>query len=113
MKHYLAKLVFQIVNNSNINQFDEQLRLIEADSYPEAVEKATLIGESEDDVFLSSDNNKVRWKFIALSDLYYLENLEHGLEIHSSIIEQDRADNYIKVLRLKHKELTGNLVSAI
>jgi len=113
MRQYLSKLVFQILNQSEFPQFDEQLRVIEAHSFSEAVEKAIYLGESEDEEFLNTYNNNVRWKFIALTEIYSLENLKHGQEVHSRIIEHDGHESYIKALELKQHELTTNLVSSL
>lgn len=112
MNWYIAKLVFQILNNSQIHQFDEQIRIIKAADYNEATEKALQIGKAEEDEFLNTDNHKVYWKFRAITHLSHIQNMENGSELCSQIIEKNPADNYLEAIKLKHQEITANLVAA-
>lgn len=112
MNWYLAKLVFQIENNSNMHQFDEQLRIIKATDYNEAIEKALQIGKMEEDEFLNTDNHKVLWKFKAITYVSHLQNMESGAELCSQIIEKKPAERYLQNIVLKHNEITANLVAA-
>lgn len=112
MNWYIAKLVFQIVNNSNMHQFDEQLRIIKAANYNEAIEKALQIGRMDEDEFLNTENHKVLWKFKAITYLSHIQNMESGAELCSQIIEKKPAERYLQTLDLKHNEITANLVAA-
>lgn len=98
MQWYLAKLVFHILsgNGDHTPQFDEQLRLISAEDYLHAFQKARLMGERETECFLNRSLQPVHWKFIDISELFILEELLDGAEIYSKISEQDDADNYIR-----------------
>lgn len=111
MNWYITKLVFQIVNNSNMHQFDEQLRIIKATDYNEAIEKALQIGRMEEDEFLNVDNHKVYWKFKAITHLSHIQNMESGSELCSQIIEKTPQDRYLETITLKHNEITTNLVA--
>jgi len=106
MGHFLAKLVFEIKNQSKFRQFDEQLRWIEAIDYEDAFEKALKLGSSETDDFLSRDKTKVLWEFIALTALIDVKNLESGSEILYCIKEESEADAYIQTMLWKQNALS-------
>jgi hypothetical protein len=94
MKWYIAKIVFKISCGSK-PQFDEHLKLIEANNFEEAFLKARVIGLNEEDTFLNDHNKPVKWEFINVADLYPLSDLKDGVEIYSSIHEEDEANTYI------------------
>lgn len=97
MKWYIAKIVFSISaeNTSHKPQFDEQLRLIAADTEEAAFLKARIIGLAEEDSFLNDRNNLVKWEFINVSEIIPLQKLEDGIEIYSHIHETEEARSYI------------------
>jgi len=103
MRWYIAKIVFKISaeNTEHKPQFDEQLRLIAADSEGEAFLKARMIGIGEEDSFLNDQNNTVRWEFINVSDIIPLEKFEDGMELYSQIHETDEAKSYIQCVHQK------------
>ncbi|MDQ2657169.1 MAG: DUF4288 domain-containing protein [Bacteroidota bacterium] len=103
MNWYISKIVFRISaeNTQHKPQFDEQLRLIAAESEGEAFLKARMIGISEEDSFLNNRNNTVKWEFINVSEVIALRNLEDGMEIYSQIHETDEARSYIHCVHQK------------
>lgn len=103
MNWYISKIVFKISaeNTQHKPQFDEQLRLIAADSEGEAFLKARMIGIGEEDSFLNDRNNTVKWEFINVSEVIPLRNLEDGMEIYSQIHETDEARSYIHCVHQK------------
>ena len=103
MNWYISKIVFKISaeNTQHKPQFDEQLRLIAADSEGEAFLKARTIGICEEDSFLNDRNNTVKWEFINVSDVRPLHELTDGQEIYSSICEVDNAKEYIRCVHEK------------
>lgn len=96
MKWYSVKIVFQIIcgDGEHAAQFDEQLRLIEAANELEAFEKASAIGKFEEESFYNLKQQLVRWQFVNVSDLYFLNELTHGVELYSRINEVDDASAY-------------------
>jgi len=96
MKWYLAKIVFQIIcgDGKHTAQFDEQLRLISANDEVEAFEKASIIGNNEEDFFHNIKQQPVRWQFVNVSELYHLNGLIDGAELYSRINEVDDANTY-------------------
>jgi hypothetical protein len=107
MKWYLAKIVYRIICGDGIHtpQFDEQLRLIQAEDDMHAFQKARIMGDGEEDNFLNNEKKPVRWKFIDVSELYQLEELIDGLELHSKISEEENAENYIRIIKNRAKYL--------
>jgi hypothetical protein len=103
MNWYITKLVFNISaeNTQHIPQFDEQLRLIAADSLEEAFLKARTLGISEEDSFLNDQKNKVKWEFINVAEIIPLKKLEDGMELYSQIYETEEAKSYIHCVHQK------------
>lgn len=97
MNWYVAKLIFQIVSGDGNHQpqFDEQLRLISAESEPEAYLKAKKIGSEREDQFLNSDRQQVKWQFIDVAEINCLSELADGTELYYHIHEAENADLYI------------------
>lgn len=111
MNWYITKIVFNISaeNNTTTTQFDEQLRLITAESKEEAFLKARTIGLSEEDTFYNDKMKLVKWEFINVSEVLPLKNLEDGVEVYSRIHETDEATSYISVI---HKKAVAIRLSA-
>src|SRR5579863_8167195 len=98
MSWYLTKIVYRIIcgQGNHTAQFDEQLRLIEADNSQEAFEKASTLGQKEED------------KFINVAELYKLSGLLDGAELYSRIQETDNADLYIELTNRKAAHILHN-----
>jgi hypothetical protein len=94
MNWYIAKIVFKI-SCGRKPQFDEHLRLIQANNFEEAFLKARILGLKEEDTFLNDRQKPVKWEFINVADLYPLTDLKDGVEIYSRIHEEEEANNYI------------------
>lgn len=107
MNWYLAKLVFRIIcgDGTHAAQFDEQLRLVSGASKEEAYRKACDFALREEESFLNTRRQLVRWKFINISELYQLHDLIDGAELYSRIEERDNADNYIHSIHQKADSL--------
>lgn len=107
MKWYLAKIVYRIIcgDGNHTAQFDEQLRLIEAEDDMHAFQKARIMGDGEEDTFLNNAQKPVLWKFIDVAELYALDGLTDGLELHSRIAEEEDAPAYIKSIKDRAKYL--------
>mgnify|MGYP001332565041 CR=1 FL=1 len=103
MNWYISKIVFKISaeNTEQKPQFDEQLRLIAADSQEEAFIKARTIGIGEEDSFINDRNNTVKWEFINVSEVIPIKKFEDGMELYSQIHETDEAKSYIQCVHQK------------
>ena len=97
MKWYIAKIIFNISaeNTEHRPQFDEQLRLIAAESAEEAFMKARTLGLKDEDSFLNDKNNRVKWEFINVTEIVPLQTIEDGMELYSHIHEAEEAKSYI------------------
>lgn len=95
MNWYLVKLVFQIVNDNGTAQFDEQMRLIQADELPWAIEKVRVLGWLE-----QSADAQHTWQFIDVADIRRVEALEDGIQLCAHTIEVENAADYIHLTRL-------------
>ena len=103
MNWYITKIVFNISaeGGSNKKQFDEQLRLVVAESKEEAFLKARAIGLSEEDTFYNDKDKVVKWEFINVSEVLLLKNLEDGIELYSRIHEPEEGPSYINFIHKK------------
>ncbi len=107
MNSYIAKLVFNIdINDGSHNsQFDEQWRLLFANSADEAFTKATHLGYKEEESFLNKKLNQIKWNLIGIPEVHLVDKLEDGVEILSSIHQNDDANNYISFVKKKSENL--------
>jgi hypothetical protein len=107
MNWYLAKLVFRIIcgDGGHTPQFDEQLRLISAESKEEAFRKAQRTGKNEEEVFYNRKQQLVQWQFINVSEIYKVSQLIDGAELYSRIEERDNAEAYIHVVNQKAENI--------
>lgn len=103
MDWYLAKLVFNIrIDNGNDNrQFDEQTRMIQANSIENAFFKARTLGKNHEESFVNKENQLVEWKFIDVAELYALSDAKDGEELYSTTHESDNAGSFIKYVQDK------------
>ena len=110
MNWYLAKMVYRIIcgDGDHVAQFDEQLRLIHAQDELHAFQKAQLLGEREQDNFLNAAQKPVHWKFIDVSEVNKLDNFLDGAELYSKICEEEDAENYIRITRLRAARILEN-----
>lgn len=69
MNWYLAKLVFRIIcgDGDHTPQFDEQLRLISANSKEEGFHKAQHMGKQEEESFYNYSRQKIMQRHIFIS----------------------------------------------
>ena len=103
MNWYLAKIVFQIICGEGLHraQFDEQLRLITAESEQVAYEKAKSLGDQEQESFYNKQKKLVQWKFIGVAEVYPLVDMIDGAELYSKIQEPEDAESYARGVQRK------------
>lgn len=103
MNWYIAKIIFRISNGAgkSTSQFDEHLRLIEADNFEEAFLKARILGIQEESSFLNDQQEMVKWEFVNVSELFPMKELKDGQELYSQIQERDDAGPYIHYIHQK------------
>jgi enoyl reductase-like protein len=103
MQWFVARLVFRIVCGEGLHtpQFDEQVRLIQAADYRQALHTATSFGLQENQSFFNITRQLVQWQFINVAELTCIGHPENGMEIASGIKEVDRAEDYIALVNTK------------
>jgi hypothetical protein len=108
MNWYVAKLVFRVISGDGDHQaqFDEQLRLINANDERHAFEKASTIGQNNQDSFMNNNKQTVRWQFIDVAEINPVSKLEDGTELYYQINEAPDADLYIAWAHHKSALLT-------
>ncbi len=108
MQWYLAKLVyrFTVHNGSFPTQFDEQLRLIQAENELHAYQKAQRIGEQEQEKEI--EDQPACWSFMEVTELYALDICADGAEVSSQIREPLNVQQFQREIRLKAGYLLNN-----
>ncbi len=110
MNWYITKIVFNITAENNTNQFDEQLRLVNAENKEEAFLKARAIGLREEDTFYNDNMREVKWEFVNVSEIIPVHKLEDGTELYSRIHETEEAAKYIHFVHQKAIALRKNSI---
>lgn len=107
MSWYLTKMIFRIIcgDGNHKAQFDEQLRLISADSREEAFHKAQSLGMRSEELFFNQRQQLVQWQFISVSEIYLLQELLDGAELYSRVEETEDADSYMKFIHAKAEQI--------
>lgn len=115
MNWYITKIVCEIsIQDHEAVQFDEQWRLIGAEDEREAMIKAKIIGEQEEEVFENQNGKTVSWRFAGIADLHALETLEHGTELITTTREIKNVAHYKAQLKARHTYLENrNLYSPL
>lgn len=107
MAWYIAKLIFHVClpDTNCVGQFEEKLRLIHASGQQTALHKASVAGEEEETAFSNASGEKVKWEFIAVSELRILPEITDGMELASHLEEVPAEEEYIALQREKHRKL--------
>jgi hypothetical protein len=109
MQWFVAKIVYQIIsgNGDHTPQFDEQLRLISAETRQDAWKRACEIGAQEQYAFKNQRQELVEWRFINVPEVNMLSSLDDGMELYSRIEEPGDANAYISWLQVKAAHVKG------
>lgn len=96
MNWYIAKIIFQIKGKGmHRPQFDEHLRLIEADSVEEALLNARILGITLEDSIINNQHGPVTWEFVNVMELMEVKEWRHGMEIYSHVREIEDVTHYV------------------
>lgn len=103
MNWYITKIVFNVSDEpkSAGSVFDEQLRLVAADSTEEAFLKARTLGLHEEDIHYNDEMKTEKWEFVNVSEVLPLENLKDGIALYSHIHQTKEASAYVNVIHQK------------
>jgi len=107
MERYIVKAVFLIEtpDGKEPGQFEEVLRLVEAETRKAAFEKAVAWGQLESTEFSNMRGERVAWKFVAISELKRLPELIDGLELDSHLQKVGAEDEFIRLQLDKQREI--------
>ena len=84
-----------------VSEFDVQLRLILADEKEWAVEKASTIGRLEETSFKNSKDQLITWKFIGVTEISLLGDLDDTLLVHSESESPENINEYRRSIKTK------------
>jgi len=111
---FIAKIIFNIITGrDNKSQFEEQIRLVEAESTEEAFLKARAIGIGEEEILVHHEGRNVEWKFVDVADLIPLQSFRSGLEIYSQIHEIEESQQYIHSIHQRGMNLRIHVQQAV
>ncbi len=97
MNWYVVKIIFQIVSDDESSlQFDEQLRLIDAVNQELALEMAHQMGMMKQEELKSNHQQTLKWRFVAVTEIQHVGQIEHGKEIHYCIAEPEELHPYLE-----------------
>jgi len=107
MKKYLVKLMFNINidNGNNTSEFDEQIRVVEANSLENAFYKARSLGKKEEETFFDKESKMVSWNFIDVAEVYPLEEVKDGDQLYSNTRKIKDTNSFISYIRQKSMEI--------
>jgi hypothetical protein len=94
---YSARLILKCTVGIQTSDFlfDEQVRLIKADTAEEAYSKAVKLGCEEESEYLNNEKQKVKWSFEGLFDLDIIAALKDGAEISSKRFRADSSKGLV------------------
>lgn len=106
MKKYLVKLIFNVnIENSDREEFDEQIRVIEAHDLESAFLKARNVGRREEESFFDGNNQLVNWIFIDVAEIYLLDTIKDGEQVYSNTHKIKNSLAFISYVRQKSVEI--------
>lgn len=87
MNHYIAHIIYRIkCTGSDVQQQEEQWRLITAADEEQAISEAVRLAKSEETSFVDRHGRCISWQFLAVKTVQYTD-LSHGAVLFSSIRE--------------------------
>ena len=82
MDKYIVRLIFSVKSNTlELDQIDEQWRLVNASCADEALETATEIGWLESETIQRNDGHQITWTFLSVTEVINLSALSDGAMI--------------------------------
>ncbi|MFD2584293.1 DUF4288 domain-containing protein [Pedobacter vanadiisoli] len=109
MKWFAVNCIYQVIcgEGKHAPQFNEQIRLIQADGIVLALEKAKLNAVHFNPPFSNCIGDKVVWKFIGIGGILEVEEPADGVEVGSKIVEPKSVEKYLEKLEHRNQSLTN------
>jgi hypothetical protein len=89
MRSFTVQLIFSIICDeamTDVEQYEEQWRVVMAPSEDEAIEAARVLGKEEEASFSDRHGRTVKWQLLAIKDIREVL-LDHGALLFSTIKE--------------------------
>jgi hypothetical protein len=112
MNWFLAKLIYEVrfEDSDKCAQFDEQLRLVLADSWGSAIVKAREIGLQVEKESCLLNVIRMRWTFLNVSGLIHINEAVDGVELYGKLHEANDPEAFRKEIHRKAGVLIGHLI---
>jgi hypothetical protein len=111
MNWFTAKLVFKIdIAGKPAQQFDEQIRLIEAADMQEAFIKSQEIGRGQQVSFTGSNNQLRKWVFLGTSSITPINRLHDGVQCFSITNETEEPETYTTFVQERNRQFEQRLL---
>ncbi|TKC09022.1 DUF4288 domain-containing protein [Pedobacter frigoris] len=114
MKWFLVRYIYEIISGDGGYrvQFDEQLRLISADTGNDAICKAEGMADDFHPPFRNYKGELVEWKFICIAGLHEIQTPTDGAEVTSILHEPHDALDFRAQID-KRKEFLDNAIGVL
>lgn len=99
---YAVSLLYKSIHKAPVSTDDEiweeSIRLIEADNWELALEKAKDIGDYKKLGFIAESDNGVNWEFVQVESIFEIRNesLADGAEIFSRFLRDSEAKSILR-----------------
>ena len=97
---YAANLLFQSEHSTvsdKENLWEESIRLIQADSTDQAMQKAKELGQRSEVSYLGEEADLVKWKFVRVERIFEIddEKLKDGTEVFSRFLRASEVESML------------------
>jgi len=108
MKWFAVNFIYRVTCGEGIHspQFNEQIRLITAETIIAAINKARVLALSYNSSFKNCMGEKVIYDFIDVAGISEIEFPTDGVEVSSKVLEPESVEAYLKKLRYRVTILT-------
>jgi len=109
MKWFAVNCIYQVIcgEGKHMPQFNEQIRLIQADGIRQALSKANLNAMHFNPSFNNCQGDKIVWKFLGVGGISEVAALKDGAEVSSKIVEPNSVARYLEELAYRNNSLTN------
>jgi len=108
MKWFSVNCIYRVVCGEGklSPQFNEQIRLLQANSRLEALEKINQNANKYNLPFKNCNGEQVNWEFLGIGSLIEITKPEDGVEVAAKILEPKSVERYLENLAHRTRLLT-------
>ncbi|MEH3114146.1 DUF4288 domain-containing protein [Pedobacter terrae] len=109
MKWFAVNCIYQVIcgDGKHSPQFNEQIRLIQAECIGKVLSKANLNAVHFNPSLNDCRGDKIVWKFLGVGGIAEVAELKDGVEVSSRIVEPRSVKLYLEKLAHRNKSLTN------